>query len=448
MNPFTPILDQFDYARKQELIRIGYLDQNGNEFQDPYLREEAHEKLPRSIFSFRNDDIRARHIEDAQPIWENIWFENECACLFGDPNIGKSTLAFDIAMNIARNGRNVLYVDFENMMHNYNSKNWNGLNTMTPENLFVMHYSQNSSFDEMTDRKTILKSIEADFLDLNTPVIIIDDITHICPMRNCNKTQKVLRKLKQWQNKYHVSILVIAHATHHQEGTPLSLKHLTGDRQLAFAFDSIFTLNDIPARMTANHATHYIKQLKARNAPIQFNHKSVMTLRLETHYNDEECDVIVERNLERGLSQEFIDQCMEDIRGRKHFHFFFLEKDVNELQILFLPQDATREQQLEFIHDTFSKGWSIRNIAAHTGISKSTIHRLLATTREQLDNDESKQEQQEEKKQQKEAEKKVELEEYKIEEEEKEEVSNRTKKTKKEDDKKKKNKKHKKRRKS
>ncbi|MBR5086454.1 MAG: helix-turn-helix domain-containing protein, partial [Muribaculaceae bacterium] len=145
-----------------------------------------------------------------------------------------------------------------------------------------------------------------------------------------------------------------------------------------------------------------------------------------------------------------IDQCMEDIRGRKHFHFFFLEKDVNELQILFLPQDATREQQLEFIHDTFSKGWSIRNIAAHTGISKSTIHRLLATTREQLLNTQEEKEEpqveREEREEQKEQElhKEGENKEEREEEEEKEEVSNRTKKTKKENDKKKKNKKHKK----
>ena len=428
MTPFTPILEQFEAARRRKLIQVGYLDQNGNEYEDEELRMHAHSKLPRSIFSDRNDSLEARQIENAESLWENVWFENECACLFGDPNIGKSTLAYSIAHEVACSGRQVLYIDFENMIHNYFSKCWTDMQFLKPENLTVYHYDQETSAEEMTNREKILESIESDILDLDAPVIIIDDITHICPMRNCNKTQEVLRRLRQWINHYHVSILIIAHSTHHHEGTPLTMKHLTGDRQLAYAFDSIFTLNDIPAGTVTDGSTHYVKQLKARNAPLQLHNNAVMTLKMKTHYDEEDRQRLTEMNRKKGFDDKTIHEAINPRIGRQYLHFFVTSRNANELQLIFLPIDATRDQQLEFIHDTFSKGWSIRNIAAHTRIPKSTIHRLLATTREQLQQEEKEtiekedeKEQQEEKQEKKQEEKQERKEEEMKEVEEKQE---------------------------
>lgn len=389
----TPIQEQFESARRRELIRIGFLDENGKEFEDKELRKYAHARLPHSIFSYQNYSFEARQIKNAESLWENVWFENECACLFGDPNIGKSTLAYYIAQQVAHTGRNVLYIDFENMIHNYFSKCWTDMHFLKPTNLNILHYNQDTSVEDMTNRDRILDSIESDFLNLDTPVIILDDITHICPLRNCNKTQKVLRRLRQWLNLYHVSILIIAHANQHQEGTPLSMKHLTGDRQLAYAFDSIFTLNDIPAGTTSDGSTHYIKQLKARNAPLQLHNNAVMTLKIKTHYDDEDRRLITKVNRERGFDDQAINEVLKPRIGRQYLHFFVTARNVNELQLIFLPVDATTEQKLAFIHDTFSKGWSLRNIAAHTSISKSTIHRLLATMKAQLNTQEDENEQ-------------------------------------------------------
>ena len=280
---------------------------------------------------------------------------------------------------MAATGRNTVYFDFENMMHHYRTRNWAPEQFIKPENLFVQHFSQDATFEQMTDRRRILKDIEKEFLDLNAPVIIIDDITQICPLRNCNKTQRVLRQLRQWLNKYHLSILVIAHASHHQEGTPLAMKHLTGDRQLAYAFDSIISLNDIPAGTTPDGATHYIKQLKARNAPIQMHDEAVTTLRLKDSYDEEACRLLAETYRSRGYDEIVLQRNIDQVRGRKFFHFISLQTDVCETQLLYLPLDATPEQRLTFIHDTFAKGWSIRTIAAHSLMPKSTVHRLLAT---------------------------------------------------------------------
>ena len=375
----SPIQQQFELARKQALIKQGLLDENGNQPNNPYLQELAQLNEKPSIFSHRNDDINAPAIDHAEPLWENVWFENECACIFGDPNIGKSTLAFQIACNVADSGRNVIYFDFENMMHQYHSRSWAPEQFIKPDNLLIDHFAQDTTFEQMTDRRLILDHIEQEFLKLSAPVIIIDDITQICPMRNNRKTHRVLRRLRQWLNQYHVSILVIAHASHHQEGTPLAMKHLTGDRQLAYAFDSIVSLNDIPAGTTADGATHYIKQLKARNAPIQIHNEAVTTLKLKDRFDDEACQLLAKRYHDKGYDQETTQQQLEQQRGRKFFFFLTMQEKVAENQLLFLPLDATPEQRLTFIHDTFAKGWSIRTIAAHCCTPKTTVHRLLAT---------------------------------------------------------------------
>ncbi len=374
--PLSSIHAQFLRACEDKLKQIGYIDPWGKELPP----EIADMKLPKSIFHFRNDSLNERQIRDAQPLWRDIWFENECVCLFGDPNVGKSTLALDIASEVANTGRNVLYFDLENMMHNYFQRGWSCIQGMVPDNLFIRHFDQDTSVEEMINYKTILDSIERDIYYLKAPVIVIDDIAQICTLKSCNKTHIVLRRLRQLLNQYHVSILVVAHATHHQEGTPLAMKHLTGDRQLAYAFDSIFTLSEIPS--TVNHlngATHYIKQLKARNSPLKAYSELVTTYKMKLLYDDEACRKIVDQARANGDDDEAIKRHIEFVIDRKCLRFEHIDDNVNETQLLYLPDSASDENKLSFIHDTFARGWSIRNIAAHCNTSKSTVHRLLST---------------------------------------------------------------------
>lgn len=188
---------QFLNARKDKLVEIGYFDQFGNKTGN-YNAEKI---MSSSIFDCSNCSIFEPTIKDAMPLWRDIWFENECVCLFGDPNVGKTTLAFNIACQIANQGRRVLYYDFENMKHNYYHRGWsawNCLDNITPVELEIRRFSQNTSVEQMINVDTIIKSIEIDILDLMAPIIIIDDMAQICPLRNCNKTLKFLRQLRNY----------------------------------------------------------------------------------------------------------------------------------------------------------------------------------------------------------------------------------------------------------
>jgi len=374
--PLSRVHAQFLDACKGKLIEIGYLDNRGNVINSYHAEKE----MAKSIFDCTNCSIFEREIHDAQPLWGSIWYENECACLFGDPNVGKSTLAFNIACQVAETGRKVLYYDLENMVHNYYHRGWSAsfcFNDITPDNLEIRYFAQQTTFEQMTSTKAILESIETDIYTMEAPVIVIDDIAQICPLRNCNKTHKVLRQLRQFLNRYHVSILVVAHASHHREGTPLAMKHLTGDQQLAYAFDSIFTLNEIPSTVNSiDGATHYIKQIKSRNTQLP-NTQLVTAIKLKLFYDEESQREVIKHMRGNNKSQEQIDNYIDFIKDRPFLRFVLVRSGITESQLLYLPSNATKQQRETYIRQTFAKGWSIRNIADHTSLSKSTIHRLL-----------------------------------------------------------------------
>ncbi|MBQ3325527.1 MAG: helix-turn-helix domain-containing protein, partial [Muribaculaceae bacterium] len=79
-----------------------------------------------------------------------------------------------------------------------------------------------------------------------------------------------------------------------------------------------------------------------------------------------------------GYQQHEAEGEVEHLRGMQLLHFEFIRNDVSEQSLLFLSPDTPREQLVTFARDCFFKGWSIRDIAAHTALSKSSIHRLLA----------------------------------------------------------------------
>ncbi|MBQ6279193.1 MAG: helix-turn-helix domain-containing protein, partial [Muribaculaceae bacterium] len=87
---------------------------------------------------------------------------------------------------------------------------------------------------------------------------------------------------------------------------------------------------------------------------------------------------MVSRLVRSGYQQHEAEGEVEHLRGMQLLHFEFIRNDVSEQSLLFLSPDTPREQLVTFARDCFFKGWSIRDIAAHTALSKSSIHRLLA----------------------------------------------------------------------
>lgn len=220
-------------------------------------------------------------------LWHGLWNEGEIACLFGDPNIGKSLLANQIANEAAAMGHQVLYVDFENPDIHFHSR------YTSKEGAFVGNYGNihyvGLRFDTAHSASYTIEqkfqAIQDAILVHRTPVVIIDDISHILPAKFSERSQSILHQLRHLAQNWHVAILVLAHTRYHRPDTPLSITHLAGSREFSFAFDSIFALGQVTNELPATDGealvpTHYIRQFKARAAAITYDEDHVMRLLL------------------------------------------------------------------------------------------------------------------------------------------------------------------------
>ena len=183
-------------------------------------------------------------IPSPSTLWHGLWNEGEIACLFGDPNIGKSLLANQIANEAAAMGHQVLYVDFENPDIHFHSR------YISKEETFAGNYGNiryvGLRFDTAHSASYTIEqkfqAIQDAILVHRTPVVIIDDISHILPVKFSERSQSILHQLRHLAQNWHVAILVLAHTRYHRPDTPLSITHLAGSREFSFAFDSIFAL--------------------------------------------------------------------------------------------------------------------------------------------------------------------------------------------------------------
>lgn len=220
-------------------------------------------------------------------LWHGLWNEGEIACLFGDPNIGKSLLANQIAYEAANMGHKVLYVDFENPdMHfltRYTSKEGELVVNYGNIHYVGLRFDTDHSASYTIEQK--FQAIQDAILVHRTPVVIIDDISHILPVKFSERSQSILHQLRHLAQNWHVAILVLAHTRYHRPDTPLSITHLAGSRDFSFAFDSIFALGKVTNELLATEGdaivpTHYIRQFKARATALAYDEDHVMRLHL------------------------------------------------------------------------------------------------------------------------------------------------------------------------
>ncbi len=227
----------------------------------------------------------------------DLWRVGEVALLFGEPGIGKSILAMQIAESIARGrqfpefrtphsalrNRKVLYLDFQHTAEQFTARyscpspipgklpvkyrfstrlkrTGYGADTEVPpefRNDFARYF-----------RHSIQMALDA----AQASVIIIDNLANFDPGSTSAASQiKTMRSLKLLAMTSGVSVLAIANAKIRRSNSrhsslvtrPLSLNDLSAGAQLAESADSVFAL--CPSTFAPD--IRYIKLLKSRTAP-------------------------------------------------------------------------------------------------------------------------------------------------------------------------------------
>ncbi len=295
-------------------------------------------------------------------LWHGLWYQGEMACLFGEPNVGKTILAMRIASEIVARGESVLYFDFENAEHQLlprfaehdpDQPNAPKFNILTP-NYF--------NHDLPKSNRDLLPFILKRAVDMGVNVLIIDDITHLFGTGDPGDVRFVLNTMRTWVKQHRLSILVLAHARRRKPLQPITLEHIAGSYECAYSFDSVFSLN------RANR--HYRRDLGI-SAYIK-HHKSRMG---EVIYDDEN---VITASLRFDDATQSLTLC-DFMTG------------ANERQLLRDFGYRTRQEILEAVIQYRQKSFTICEIADHVGISKSQVGRLLKEHYDNLEDEDDSQ---------------------------------------------------------
>lgn len=293
----------------------------------------------------------------AVDLWHGLWYQGEMACLFGEPNVGKTILAMQIANVLSKRGLKTFYYDFENAAHQFKARYKTDKSdpNSSDGNYIVKPLNPNYSNAKL-DSRSVLEYIKKDFTTERAPVIIIDDITHLIGSGDQADIRYVLNTLRSWTQHFLVSILVLAHSKRRKPSSLTTIDTLAGSFEYSYAFDSIFSLtraNQYNAEH--NNITHYIKHHKNRMGPVIYHDLNVITVKFGRDENN----------------------------GFLQFNDFYT--GGNERQLLRDYGYSTSEQINKAILQYKKLSFSTREIANIVGCSQSHVSRTIRKHQDILD---------------------------------------------------------------
>lgn len=244
---------------------------------------------------------------DDMPLYRSMWYEGQLALLFSDTGQGQTILATQIAVDLARQGRRVLYCDFEMSRKQFLKRisrtvdgeererylsmasRGEALPEMIaisddadadatvrelydlPETLFRAEPNE-LWYDDRVYKLDVFQSIEQWAEEFNADIVVVDNLTFMSggePWENIQKL-KCLQRRKGW------SMLVLAHTHKHASGKPLTATSVWGSASILRAVDTAFALGCSVDDMRMK----YIKQIKSQDE-YEYGADNVITCRIE-----------------------------------------------------------------------------------------------------------------------------------------------------------------------
>ena len=217
--------------------------------------------------------------EKRERLYKNMWIEKELTVFFGAANVGKSMIAVQIAEEIAKKGKKVMYFDYElseqQLSDRYETEDGKGHyvfseNLLRP-NLDMDKYS--SSYKERLEK--LFRRME-EATNLGIKIFIVDNITYLNPnLQKGNEAAKFIINFKSKMELLGISVLLLGHSPKVKDNAILTLDKLSGSKNLSNFIDSCFAVGKVEGERKV-----YLKQLKARSCAISMdeNHVLVGTL--------------------------------------------------------------------------------------------------------------------------------------------------------------------------
>lgn len=227
----------------------------------------------------RNYIEQGLKMEQPKELIKNMLVEQETTILFGDTGLGKSTLAMQMACEVAEqeksdgSRRNVLYVNFELSQQQWAKR---FPKKTFPDNLFIANVDYTLMRD-VTDQSRILDEIQCQAVENNIEVVVIDNLTNLCVnSKDGSEAGNIMLQLLGLRMTHKWTMLILAHVPKRKPSDPLSLNDLAGSKILSNLADNVVGLNKSKEHKDAR----YIIQLKCRSFGIELDAKNVQELRL------------------------------------------------------------------------------------------------------------------------------------------------------------------------
>ena len=145
-------------------------------------------------------------VKKAVSLYKNIWRECTTALIHGPRTADKSEKALDIALDVARSGREVLYVNAEDRLGR------NCRHSESHENLYVFTPEYESIDDTADYADLVFEALEQAVRTTSIRTFVIDSVSRIAALsfgRNASVAY-IMKRLVALQVKCKLSMLVVA----------------------------------------------------------------------------------------------------------------------------------------------------------------------------------------------------------------------------------------------
>ncbi len=258
------------------------------------------DEAPRVLWCRTMNDWMGTVVEDSpeDALFGPFWRKRELAIMFSSAGVGKSLLATQIAEHLALGFRmepfrsvpeiaapaSVLYLDFEltreQLVSRYSVVEGGGradkctysFSDRIIRTEFWGNGRSGGGHESFSDALFAQISSIAEDFDIDT--LIVDNITFLdrSSTSNTDISLGIMRRLNHLKKSNFLSILVLAHTSKPtgQPG-PLTEGDMQGSGNLCNFADSVFALG----RSIFSPDLRYLKQIKSRSAPIEFDGRNV-----------------------------------------------------------------------------------------------------------------------------------------------------------------------------
>jgi hypothetical protein len=289
-------------------------------------------------------------------LFDHFWYEGELCIMFADTNVGKSILAVQLGdslsrgeaipgLGAARPAERVLYFDFEltaaQFEKRYSSTD-EGTYPFNP-NFYRLVFNPEAigAHRFATYADYLNNGIENVLVTTKAHILIIDNITCLrSGTEAAASAVSLMKNLQTIKNKYGLSILVLAHTPKRNPAKPVTRNDLQGSKMLINFADSAFAIGE----SQTSPGLRYLKQIKQRSGIEVYGANNVGLCRM--------------------------------VKPANFLHFEFIGFGPEAAHLLHYTEQQRKITE-ERIAELNARGLTLRAIAAETGISFSTVHRVV-----------------------------------------------------------------------